>query len=147
MTSREAVLATLDEYAGAYCAKDTNRLMAVFDGGDDISVIGTGTDELCSGRAAIRALFERNFEEATASRFEWHWQDVIVTDSIAVVATTLTIHIDTDAGPLQVPLRWTVALVRRGEHWRWLHRHASSAASSQEEGTAYPTGSTEGHGS
>ena len=139
MTSREAVLTTPDEYAEAYCAKDTNRLMALFDDGDGISVIGTGADELCSDRSAVRALFERNFGEATASRFEWHWRDVVVTDSFAVVATTLTIHLDTDTGPLQVPVRWTVALVRRGKHWRWLHRHASAAAGAQDQGKAYPT--------
>jgi len=39
-----------------------------------------------------------------------------------------------------VPIRWTVSLVKIGTDWKWVHRHASSAASSQDEGTAYPTG-------
>jgi uncharacterized protein (TIGR02246 family) len=146
LTEEDAVLATLEAYAEAYCAKDIDHLMAVFDDGDDISLIGTGANELCSGRLGIEAVFRRNFADATATRFQWHWRHVTVTDGFAVVATTVTIHIDTDAGPLQVPVRWTVALVRRGEHWRWLHRHASSAAQSQEKGTAYPTGSTGGRG-
>jgi len=142
MTSHDAVLATLEEYAQAYCAKDTDRLMAVFDDGDGISVIGTGADELYSDRVVVRALFERNFAEATASRFEWHWQDVVATDDFAVVATTLTIHLDTATGPLQVSVRWTVALVQRGDRWRWLHRHASAAAGGQDKGMAYPTDRT-----
>ena len=143
MNDRDAVLETLDEYANAYCAKDADRLMALFDGGDDISLIGTGADELCTGRSAIQEVFLRNFSEATATRFEWDWRHVTVTGMCAVVATTLTIHLDTKAGPTQVPVRWTVSMIRRGDNWRWLHRHASAAASSQKEGTAYPNGRIE----
>jgi hypothetical protein len=58
MTDEEAVLATLEDYADAYCAKDIMRLMAVFDDGDDISLIGTGVDEFCerrSGRPVVSA--------------------------------------------------------------------------------------------
>ena len=142
MTEVEAILATLEEYAEAYCAKDIDRLMALFGDGDDISLIGTGADELCAGQSEIKDLFLRNFSEATARRFQWHWKHVIPTGNSAVVAITLTIHLDTQDGPIQVPVRWTVALARQSGRWRWLHRHASSAANSQERGTAYPTGSS-----
>lgn len=133
------ILATLEEYASAYCVKDTDRLMALFEEGDDISIIGTGADELCAGRAAIRELFERNFAEATAERFEWHWTNVTVRGDTAVVATTLTIHLELEGEKIQVPIRWTVALCRKAGGWRWLHRHASAAAGGQQEGAAYPT--------
>ena len=73
MKTQESVLATLEEYAEAYCAKDENRLMALFDDGDDISLIGTGADELCVGQSAIKAVFLRYFAEATATKFEWDW--------------------------------------------------------------------------
>ena len=61
MNDRDAVLETLDEYANAYCAKDADRLMALFDGGDDISLIGPGADELCTGRSAIQEVFFTEF--------------------------------------------------------------------------------------
>ena len=105
--------------------------MELFDDGDDVSLIGTGADELCVGREAIRDVFLRNFSEATATRFEWDWHHT-------TVANTLIIHLDIDAGSLEVPVRWTVSMVRRGGEWRWLHRHASAAAASQKEGAAYP---------
>jgi ketosteroid isomerase-like protein len=140
MTDREAVLATLEEYADAYCAKDIERLMAVFDDGDDITLIGTGADEFCEVRSDIEAVFLRNFSEATATRFQWHRKHVTVSSRFAVVAVTLTIHLETREGPLLVPVRWSVAMVRRSDRWRWLHRHASSASATQEEGTAYPSG-------
>ena len=57
MTEEETVLATLEEYAEAYCSKDIDRLMALFDDGDDISLIGTGADELCTGRSKSRPCF------------------------------------------------------------------------------------------
>ena len=53
---------------------------------------------------------------------------------------TLNIHLETNSGDLTVPVRWTVSLVSIDGQWRWVHRHASFAAISQEDGTAYPVG-------
>lgn len=137
-TQTDAVLATLEEYAHAYCAKDIDALMSVFDDSDEISVIGTGADELCAGQTEVRDLFLRNFSEAQANSFEWHWTHVSIIDDQAVVAITLTIHLELEGNRLQVPIRWTVALRRQADGWRWIHRHASTAASDQSEGQAYP---------
>ncbi|MCP3974490.1 MAG: nuclear transport factor 2 family protein [bacterium] len=81
----------------------------------------------------------RNFDEATAERFDWHWTQATVRGDTGVIAIALTIHLQTDGRPVEVPLRWIVGAVRHDGTGRWLHRHASSAASSQDEGTAYPT--------
>lgn len=140
MTDQEQVLATLDEYAAAYCAKDLDRLMAIFVEGDGISLIGTGSDELCSGRGAVAAVFERNFRDATATRFEWGWKNVALHGDAATVAISLVIHLNAGGEALTVPVRWTVSLVKAGTEWRWVHRHASVAAGSQEAGSAYPGG-------
>lgn len=67
MNEQDRVLATLEEYAVAYCAKDLDRLMAIFVDGE------------------------------------------------------------------------TVSLVMTEASWKWVHRHASAAADSQDVGTAYPT--------
>ncbi len=139
MSAETELLKTLGIYAEAYCAKDTDRLMDLFEDGDDISIIGTGADELCAGKKQIRSLFERNFAEATAERFEWHWSQATVREAAAVIATTLTIHLDVAGEKIQVPIRWTVGLAKIGGNWKWLHRHASSAAGGQATGTAYPT--------
>ena len=139
-TDYEHVLATLDEYAEAYCAKDLDRLMAIFVEGEDISLIGTGGDELCSGRNDIASVFSRNFRDATANQFEWGWKDVAIHGDAATVAISLVIHLTVDDEAVLVPVRWTVSLVRIGANWKWVHRHASAAAISQDEGTAYPTG-------
>lgn len=111
------------------------RLMAVFDDGDDISLIGTGADEFCEQRSEIEAVFLRNFSEATATRFQWSRKRVTISGGFAVVAITLTIHLNIHDRPLLLPVRWTVALSKRSGRWRWLHRHASTAA---KEGTGYP---------
>ena len=137
--TEDAILATFEQYADAYCAKDNDKLMAVFDTGDDISLIGTGVDELCTGPDQIRAVFDRNFADATATRFEWHWRQVTRRHNTAIVAARLTIHLILDGQPVQVPVRWTVGMHHDGTSWRWLHRHASSAASTQDDGAAYPT--------
>ena len=138
MVETTRILATLDEYAAAYCAKDLDRLMAIFVDGEGLSLIGTGADELCAGREAVSAVFAWNFRDATATRFEWDWRDVAVHGDAATVAATMNIHLETDDGKLSVPVRWTVSLILVDGDWRWVHRHASSAAVSQEAGTAYP---------
>lgn len=140
MTEEQAVLATLQEYSDAYCSKDTDRLMRLFDDGDDISLIGTGADELCSGRAEVRAIFERNFAEAKAENFVFGWRHVTVTGEFALIATTVDIHLEFEGEKMVVPVRWTVGMIKRTDGWRWLHRNASAAAGSQEEGEAYPDG-------
>ncbi len=140
MTERDAILATLDEYADAYCAKDLDRLMAIFVAGEDISLIGTGADELCSGREAVAAVFARNFRDATATQFEWLWKDVAIHGNAATVAITLNIHLEMSGEGMIIPIRWTVSLVNIDGFWKWVHRHASSAAGSQKGGSAYPVG-------
>ena len=133
-----AITATLDEYAKAYCAKDIDSIMRVFDDTDNISVIGTGMDELCVGRAAVKDLFLRNFSEATANKFEWDLVDTRISRNHAVISVTLTIHLEYMENQLSVPLRWTVVLKKENDRWVWIHRHASTAASNQDDGQAYP---------
>ena len=132
---------TLEEYARAYCSKDLERLMDIFVPSDEISLIGTGADELCAGKDEVAAIFERNFRDATATRFEWGWRDIAVHGDTGVVAIALRIHLDIGGESLVVPIRWTVVLTRTDIGWKWVHRNASSAATAQDEGTAYPTNS------
>jgi ketosteroid isomerase-like protein len=137
MTDKE-IKSTLENYSKAYCTKDIDKLMLVFDDSDNISVIGTGSDELCVGRKEIKELFLRNFEEATATKFDWNWIDIRKSDNHAVVSVTLSIHLKCKGENLIVPLRWTVVLKNNDNRWVWIHRNASTAASNQDEGMAYP---------
>ena len=140
MSDKDAVSATLEDYADAYCAKDLDRPMTVFVDSGDVSLIGTGNDELCSTRDEIAAVFSRSFRDATASRFEWIWRDVAIHGQAATVAASLNIHLMMDGSPLTVPIRWTVSLIKTGGLWNWVHRHAAAAAGSQDDGAAYPIG-------
>lgn len=140
MLEETAVFETLEEYSNAYCAKDLGRLMNLFVDGDNISLIGTGSDELCSGKQEVASVFERNFQEATATLFEWGWRDIAVHGNMATVAVALNIHLTAGGEKLVIPIRWTVSMIKNGSGWKWVHRHASAAAGSQEEGAAYPTG-------
>jgi len=139
MSDETLILDTFEEYAQAYCAKDLPRLMELFDADSNISVIGTGADEICATRSAIETLFTRNFSDATTKQFEWHWRQVTQAGDAAVVAATLNIHLEIGGDALSVPIRWSVGLVRRSAGWKWTHRHASSAAGGQKSGAAYPT--------
>lgn len=128
MIEHERILATFDAYAEAYCAQDLEGVMAVFEAGDAVSVIGPGEADVCAGRAAVTALFEREFEALRVSRIEWVWRNVLANQDYAVVAARLTHHVETVVGPKAAPMRWSVAMTKRDGAWRWLHRHASLAA-------------------
>jgi len=112
--------------------------MGVFVDGEAISLVGTGGDELCSGREAVESVFERNFADATATQFEWGWKGIAIHGQAATVVIVRKIHLNIEAGNLVIPLRWTVSLVMANGLWKWVHRHASDAADSQKEGSAYP---------
>lgn len=135
---RNPIEATLDDYAQAYCEKDIDAMMAVFANDDNISVIGTGEDEFCVGHTEVKLLFERNFAEASAQRFEWQRIDTRVFDEHAVMSVKLVIHLIYEGEALRVPVRWTAVVREINERWAWVHRHASSAASDQDDGAAYP---------
>jgi ketosteroid isomerase-like protein len=136
--SKKTIRLTLEHYAKAYCAKDIDSLMDVFDDTDNISVIGTGADELCVGRKDVKNLFLRNFSEASATKFEWNWMDIRLSGNHAVASVTLSIHLIYMGRQLKVPIRWTVVLKNEKDRWVWIHRNASTAASAQENGEAYP---------
>lgn len=145
MNQEQEIIATLEEYALAYCNKDIEALMAIFATSEAITVIGTGEDELCKGQAAVRTLFLRNFSDASANKFVWNWTQIQHFDEFAVVAVSLNIHLNLPStgnqnSNLSVPIRWTIAMKKLQSKWFWLHRHASTPATSQKEGKAYPTG-------
>ncbi len=139
MSEIAAIKETLVQYASAYCDKNIDALMSLFDDSDEISVIGTGADELCTDRGSVRALFLRNFAEAQAKKFQFLWSNIIVSKDHATVAVSLVIHLECQGELVEIPLRWTVVM-KYTDRWVWLHRHASAAAVSQEDGAAYPTG-------
>jgi len=134
----EAIKSTLEAYAKAYCSKDIDAMMNIFDNSDNISVVGTGADELCVGLIEIKDLFLRNFEEATANKFEWNWMDIRLSENHAVVSVILTIYLEYKGDKLKLPIRWTIVLKNKNKKWVWIHRNASIAASNQDDGKAYP---------
>ena len=44
MEEEKLIMATLEDYATAYCTKDIEALMHVFVDSEEISLIGTGAD-------------------------------------------------------------------------------------------------------
>ncbi|MCP3687471.1 MAG: nuclear transport factor 2 family protein [Gammaproteobacteria bacterium] len=74
MDEEQSIMATLEDYATAYCAKDIDALMNVFVDGESISLIGTGGDELCGDREAVKNVFIRNFEAQLAAPLQLAWR-------------------------------------------------------------------------
>ncbi len=135
-----AVNATLDRYADRYAHKDVDALTELFVDDPDVLLLGTGGDECWVGRPAIRGQFARNFNEASAARFEFVSRHIAAAGRDgAWVAAEAAVHVVVDGAPRSIPIRFTVVLERRDGVWVWLHRHASVAAGQQRSGDAYPS--------
>jgi len=145
MNDRDAVLETLEDYATAYCAKDVDALMRVFDDSDEITLIGTGSSEnLRVGKEEVKDVFVRNFRDATAKEFIYGQKHIYINENAAVVSIVLTLKLEIDGDAVSVPLRWTVSLIKQNAdkpngRWVWVHRHASTPAAGQNDDSAYPT--------
>jgi ketosteroid isomerase-like protein len=144
MSDKESIMQTLEDYATAYCSKDVDALMRVFDDSDEITLIGTGSSEnLRIGQEEVKDVFVRNFRDATAKEFVYGRRNIFINGNVAVVAIVLTLNIEIDGNAISVPLRWTVSLIKRNTdksngRWVWVHRHASTPAAGQDKNSAYP---------
>ncbi len=70
MTTERDILDTLETYAEAYCEKDIGRLMELFDVGNDISIIGTGADDMC--RPGIAADWPKTMKPQSKAQLHGH---------------------------------------------------------------------------
>lgn len=138
--TEQQVVAALEGWAAAYGDKDADAYAAAFGDGDDVLLLGTGSDEVVVGRDKIAELLRRDFEEAesvlvnlgglqVSSDGDVAWA---VTHDAAVEATIGGQH-------LTMPLRITTVLRRTDGHWLIQHAHVSAPLAGQEPGKSFPT--------
>lgn len=138
--TEQQVVAALEGWAAAYGDKDADAYAAAFGDGDDVLLLGTGSDEVVVGRDKIAELLRRDFEEAesvlvnlgglqVSSNGDVAWA---VTHDAAVEATIGGQH-------LTMPLRITTVLRRTDGHWLIQHAHVSAPLAGQEPGKSFPT--------
>lgn len=134
-----AVLATLEEFKQAYEQRDSGRLVALFAPDPDVVLLGTGADEKRVGLAAIRAQAERDWAQSEAFTVDWTWTSVSAAGSVAWVTLDAIGHVTAGGQAMDLPLRVSVVLERRGPAWLWMQVHTSLPTPGQEAGESFPT--------
>ncbi|HEY40861.1 MAG TPA: nuclear transport factor 2 family protein [Dehalococcoidia bacterium] len=134
-----AAMNVINQFAEAFARRDLKAMMALYAPDPDVVAIGTGGDEKRIGPADIKALFERDFAQFEDASLEVGRHSVSAAGSVAWVAADAIVHTDTGDRRINLPVRLTVVLERRGDRWFIVQFHGSTPAAGQKEGEAFPT--------
>ncbi len=137
--TQQQVAAALDEWAAAYGRKDAVAFAAAFGDHDGVVLLGTGADEIAVGRAAIRDLLQRDFDEADELAVTFGDLRVSTARDLAWAVTSNAIVHATVGGESQaIPVRVTMILQHVDTRWLIQHAHVSAPLAGQEVGHSFP---------
>jgi len=132
------VMVVIRELSVAYIRRDLNALIALYSAAAVPVAYGTGIDEKAVGIAEIKALYERDINQADSVNVVTGWHSVSVNGPVAWVAEEATVEAEVEGNKLSFPLRKTVVLEKQGGKWLVVQCHFSLPAANQPEGKAYP---------
>ncbi|HTU85757.1 MAG TPA: SgcJ/EcaC family oxidoreductase [Solirubrobacteraceae bacterium] len=131
--------AALDEWAAAYARKDADAFAAAFGDHDDVVLLGTGGDEIAVGRAAIRDLLQRDFDEAGELDVKFGELRISTTADVAwVVAPDAVIEATLGGETQSIAVRITTVLQHTDGGWLIQHAHVSAPMANQDVGHSFP---------
>lgn len=135
--------AALDEWAAAYARKDPAAFAAAFGDHDGVVLLGTGRDEIAIGRAAIRDLLQRDFDEAGDLEVKFGELRISTAGDVAwAVAPNAVIEATVSGQRQSIPVRITTVLERFDGRWLIQHAHVSAPMVNQEVGHSFPAPAT-----
>jgi uncharacterized protein (TIGR02246 family) len=141
--TRQQVIAAMDEWAGAYGRKDPAGYADAFADCDDVILLGTGADEVVAGRAAIRELIQRDFDESDQLQVELGDIRVSGAGDVAwAVMPDAGVEVTVGGEQQSIPLRITAVFQRTGGRWLIQHAHVSTPMAGQEAGQSFPAPAT-----
>lgn len=134
-----AVMNVVNQFAEAFAGRNIDAMLMLYAPDPDVAVIGTGGDEKRIGLAEIKALFERDFAQFRDASLKVGWHSVSAAGLVGWVTADAIVHADTGDREIDLQVRLTFVLKRRGNRWLILQSHGSVPAAGQKEGEALPT--------
>ncbi|MDP9221553.1 MAG: nuclear transport factor 2 family protein [Actinomycetota bacterium] len=135
--AQAGVQRAMDEWAAAYAAKDVERLMGLLASGDDLVLVGTGSDEVCVTRDEIRQQATRDFAQADEVRLDVGKLRVSGRGDVSWAFAEPTVTVRAGGEQIHMAVRLTAVFVREGEDWRMSSAHLSVPSAAQAEGRSY----------
>lgn len=126
-------------YFKAYTSRNWNAMVGSFH--PEISVIGTGIDEVKSSLAEVLDFFRREFEQAP----DWvsykinSYTVTVIDNQTGAITLICDMVFKTSEKEFLIPDNRTTAIMRKTESgWKLFHAHWSQPAPGQEEGHSIP---------
>lgn len=121
-----AIRASLDTLNAVMARRDVPAMMALFDDGDDILLVGSDTGEVFHGRTAVAGFIQALCGLPFVFSFETPNVTIRQTGRSAWVFVDGSMVHTRDSGQVtRSPYRFSVAMVKRGHLWRWQLFHGS----------------------
>ena len=124
-------------FMAAYDAKDAEALEDLIVG-DEIVLVGTGSDEVVFGIAGFRSQTERDFSQSDDLAMVVDNLRITTLGDAAFAYCDVTVSGTAGGQAFQMPgLRCTFGLVRTADGWRFAQSHLSAPAGGQEVGSSF----------
>jgi hypothetical protein len=133
-----AIQTTLDRYLTGYTQRNMALLLSAFAPDPDVTIWGTGKDELIVGRAAIQREIERDWSQSDEIHWEWEPIAASVAGNVAWIRTQGEIYARMGSIRIYMPTRITAVLELRDGTWLIQQMHLSVPAQGQTEGESFP---------
>ncbi len=118
--------AAIEKLNGAYKSKDIKGVMAMYAKDPAVTAIGTVKDEKVVGPAAVKALYERDFNNfITVKKMAYKIISCGSSGKAAWLAADMSATFVTKDGEMDIAGRLTAVLKKTGKKWQFVQTHFS----------------------
>jgi hypothetical protein len=116
-----AIVKCLDDMNKMLATKDLQKVMSVFDDGDDIMLIGSDSGEVKIGRKKVERFLKWILSQSFVFYFDMDIKSVNSSNNIGwFFGEGKMVFLGTDGKAVNsTPYRISAVMVKRGEEWKW----------------------------
>ena len=129
--TRAEVEAAITSLTDAYKERRLNDVMACIAPDADVVLYGTGADEKRVGPDQVRAQVERDWAQTESIEMSYSWKSISAAGPVAWAALDGAFKIRAGGQSMELPVRVTLVLEKRGNRWLIVHSHFSTPAAGQ----------------
>ena len=138
-TTEAEIWALCERIIEANVARDVPAYMSFWAPDDDILYIGSGPDEIATGRGPIEAINDRVYSEAQSMAILSRWHSVSREGPAAWVTGETDVQVIVEGEPFEFRFRYTLIFVMREGRWLIVNAHYSVPDRDIAEGQIWPT--------
>ena len=121
-----AIRATLARLNEVLAKRDKEGFLALFDETDDVMVVGSDVGEVAKGRKGLQGFIKWIYSQRFTFAFDLKEVVVHQEGDFAWVFTEGNMqHVKKDGAVTNIPYRFALTMVKRGDKWRWQLFHGS----------------------